>query len=687
MTGQIVVDWVISDAAPPGNPTRSRRRGGACEQRGAVPSAIAALTETCPDIGAVAATDPFELASLLAPLTATDIAGLSLGQGEVVVAATQRIINAVTTRQHAAIDACHGRLAERCEEERLAAQAEFDAAMSVHEAASDPRPSHDAAMGGHDAGIEADVGRSGARDGGDPEDREPDRRLRSRSPRVFFNEDPDRVCASWLAPLLHLAPRTMRTRVSRAVRLTQDLPRTFASSWDGDLEPSRIDAIITASAPVRASLLVEYDARVHHDDNLVDLATAAVKARAQRAALRTDPEGVVAWQSRAATGRYVRANPAEAPGMTRWDAELPTDTSQQMWAAIDSLATEFLTADAATGAPHTRTVAAARADALSALVLSNAQVETHVELVLPVVPTTPSATQTTAVAGPLTPAAPTTPAAQTTPAHLTTVTGPPIVPEPSSDHPSTPTTLTHPANAPWARWGDTVVDTMIRGEITPETASAPALEWDLAEVLQRPSEIWSNPRLQPGARGGAWFVPSAAVDCRLGVLLPDMLACLLANPDLQLHVTRLAGGADACDHAEASACTDDSGQVDTSRSAAAESGAALVVGVVSPTGVTTAERTYRPGAALARRVRRRDQHCRFPGCAIPATQCDLDHVVRYPDGPTAEHNLHALCRYHHLFKHHAGWILTMTLDGTCTWTAPTGRTHVTHPPDLLDPAA
>lgn len=432
---------------------------------------------------------------MLAPLTATDIAGMSLGQGEVVVAATQRIINAVTARQHAAIDACHGRLVERCEDERLEVQADLDAALTTH-----------------DAGGQADGSCNAARDGGDPGDREPHRGLRGRSPRVFFNEDPDRVCASWLAPLLHLAPRTMRTRVSRAVRLTQDLPRTFMSSWHGDLEPSRIDAIITASAPVRAGLLVEYDARVHHDESLVDLATAAVKARAQRAALRTDPEGVVAWQSRAATGRYVRASPAEAPGMTRWDAELPTDTSQQMWAAINTLATEFLTSDTMTGAPRTRTVAAARADALSALVLSNAQVETHVELVLPVVPATPSATQPTAMAGPPTPAVPTTvtapPIGPESPSdQLSTLAGRPACPESPSDHPPTPTALTDPATAPAARWGDTVVDTMIQGEITAQTAGASALEWALAELLHRPHEIWSNPRLQPAARGGPGSSP------------------------------------------------------------------------------------------------------------------------------------------------------------------------------------
>ena len=35
---------------------------------------------------------------------------------------------------------------------------------------------------------------------------------------------------------------------------------------------------------------------------------------------------------------------------------------------------------------------------------------------------------------------------------------------------------------------------------------------------------------------------------------------------------------------------------------------------------------YRPGAALARWIRLRDLTCRAPGCAVPAEQCDIDHI-------------------------------------------------------------
>ncbi|WP_265444177.1 HNH endonuclease signature motif containing protein [Flexivirga meconopsidis] len=95
----------------------------------------------------------------------------------------------------------------------------------------------------------------------------------------------------------------------------------------------------------------------------------------------------------------------------------------------------------------------------------------------------------------------------------------------------------------------------------------------------------------------------------------------------------------------------------------------------------TANQTYTPGTRLARFVRARDQHCRFPGCTRPATLTDLDHVTPYPDGPTAAHNLQCLCRHHHRAKHETGWTVSMTPDGACTWTSPTGHVYTTHPAD------
>jgi HNH endonuclease len=98
--------------------------------------------------------------------------------------------------------------------------------------------------------------------------------------------------------------------------------------------------------------------------------------------------------------------------------------------------------------------------------------------------------------------------------------------------------------------------------------------------------------------------------------------------------------------------------------------------------VTLGARTYRPGQAEARFVRRRDGCCRFPGCATPAHRSDIDHVTTFATGgPTDRTNLITLCRRHHRLKHHGGWTLTMTPTGVATWTNGIGQHYLTHPVD------
>lgn len=97
--------------------------------------------------------------------------------------------------------------------------------------------------------------------------------------------------------------------------------------------------------------------------------------------------------------------------------------------------------------------------------------------------------------------------------------------------------------------------------------------------------------------------------------------------------------------------------------------------------------TYQPPAALADQVRARDRVCRFPGCRRSARSADLDHTVRYPDGPTAAGNLAALCRRHHRLKHEGGWQLAQKPGGSLLWTTPGGgHTYRTEPDPLDDPA-
>ena len=123
---------------------------------------------------------------------------------------------------------------------------------------------------------------------------------------------------------------------------------------------------------------------------------------------------------------------------------------------------------------------------------------------------------------------------------------------------------------------------------------------------------------------------------------------------------------------------------------------ATITRIVHP-GQAPPEPRYRPSKKLADFVRCRDMTCRFPGCQVPATNCDVDHTIPWPCGPTAASNLKCLCRRHHLLKTfwggQSGWRDQQLDDGTIIWTAPDGRTYITTPgsrllfPELSEPTA
>ncbi|WP_256978605.1 HNH endonuclease signature motif containing protein, partial [Rhodococcus sp. 14-2470-1a] len=66
--------------------------------------------------------------------------------------------------------------------------------------------------------------------------------------------------------------------------------------------------------------------------------------------------------------------------------------------------------------------------------------------------------------------------------------------------------------------------------------------------------------------------------------------------------------------------------------------------------------TYRPTTDLAARVRMTYRTCTHPGCDVPSTDCELDHIVPYDHhtphrgGWTIETNLHPVCTAHHKHK-------------------------------------
>jgi len=86
---------------------------------------------------------------------------------------------------------------------------------------------------------------------------------------------------------------------------------------------------------------------------------------------------------------------------------------------------------------------------------------------------------------------------------------------------------------------------------------------------------------------------------------------------------------------------------------------------------------------LRRAVRKRDKHCRFPGCDMPAAGCEVHHIKhRKEGGRHALTNLTLLCRFHHLVAiHRWGWTFTLNADGTTTSVSPDGsKTLHSHAP-------
>lgn len=563
-------------------------------------SATPALAGLGTDVAEVREREPFELAEALGGLTRDDLEFMTLAQAEVVVAATQRLTNALAAIQTAAVTTCADRIDEDLERYRQQLRDEHEGRRAAAEAAG-----------------------------------------REFTERWYPVPGEAGFAAAALAPLLHVSPRTMATRVRRARRQDHEMPGTWWSVRCGDLEPYRAEAIVRASEVLEVEHLTEYEARIFAED-VTDLSTGQLADRSRRAASATDRASVEEVASRARDRRSVLCGPdRDVPGLTTWTISLPTDVSARMWSAVDALGREYQAARRAVGDEVPLTCA--RADALGDLVLGQSTVETTLELVVPV--------------------AALTDASEVPPEDhhgrgrghepgFGRGHGPPLGPGVHA-----PAVSRTPAEVLRGRGHD---DDLLLAWVTGrELHTASALEACLALTLMPYLEIQGNPHLShdpppatdtrghpplersPRDRVGAWFVPGHVDAARVGTLLPEDLTRLLTHPQTRIRIV----------------------------------GSSPTTGAA----ITDATAAYRPGRPVVARVRRRDGTCRFPGCGVAAARTELDHVVRWPDGPTEDTNLVCLCVTHHGFKHHSGWRLTMTDDGVCTWTAPTGRRHATRP--------
>ena len=581
-----------------------------------------------PSLGQVRDAHPGELAVLLSTLPTDAVSTMDAASAEAVVVATQRVANWVSAVQSLAVD----RFAEHVLDAQEHHAAELVAVRDAHRA-------------GVEASGEVWRGDTGA---------------------VALPE-PEQVAASMLAPELRISPRTMRTRLNRA-RSLMELPTTLSLALAGELEPWRVDAVVVASRDVGADRLLELEARLYASD-VTALPRPRLVERVQRAAVKADPESVTRGVQRAPRRRSLRVAPSDTAGLMTWTLQVPDDLSRRLFAAVDALAQEYLTADrhvTGTGtrtatmeaAPHGRgslTVEAARLDALGDLVMANAEVRTVVELVVPVdagtraLTTRPTPREAALAA--VRPRAPRGPRARRR-------SGTAV------DETHVDETHVDEAHVDETDVDGLLVD-LVLGSVTTATLAAGQLERHLGLVLGAHVEVEANPFLtrgpsvpskppRPTAPPGAdppttWFVDGLVEAPGAAALLPEQVVALLADPDTGLRIT--SGEAGSAD------------------------------------GDLARRRTYRPRKALAAKVRARDRRCRFPGCSVPAVRCHLDHVVPHPVGDTTEANLQSLCPAHHGFKHHAGWTVTMTPDGTCRWTTPAGTTHTTTPASARDAAA
>jgi hypothetical protein len=90
-----------------------------------------------------------------------------------------------------------------------------------------------------------------------------------------------------------------------------------------------------------------------------------------------------------------------------------------------------------------------------------------------------------------------------------------------------------------------------------------------------------------------------------------------------------------------------------------------------------------PTGPQRREVRRRDRHCRFPGC-VNMTFTNTHHIKRWkPDrGPTDLDNLCLLCVHHHHLVHQGDWTMSGNANEELTFVGPSGRVMTSRPSPL-----
>ena len=93
---------------------------------------------------------------------------------------------------------------------------------------------------------------------------------------------------------------------------------------------------------------------------------------------------------------------------------------------------------------------------------------------------------------------------------------------------------------------------------------------------------------------------------------------------------------------------------------------------------------YKPTALLRALVQIRDGSCSLPICARHPRNCEWEHGIPWPAGPTCACNGGLHCKRDHLLKQNPRWMISQQPDGQRTWTTPAGLHYTSHLHDYPD---
>lgn len=450
-----------------------------------------------------------------------------------------------------------------------------------------------------------------------------------------------------VAPLLGLGTRQVATRIQHALDAVTRAPRLLTEAGAGGLDPAKIGVVTDqlAGASSRTHRAVEH---AMLDQGIAGLTTTQLRRRLPKLLASLEPTAAApAAKKRRRDQIGVFTRPHHEPGLAELVAILPTGDVAAAQRAVEEHARQ-LHADSSTD----KTLAECRADAFIDLLLRNVGVETTVVFHLPVRPVgceSPSATG--AFGEHREPTGTATSPGDSLDDELRALLDDMLGTCPSPDDPT-----------PYSDLSDLSLayETERPGDQYDHDELFPDVDWDrlLSEARRQHAALphggrtltTGRPPRSPRPANGSFLGKSSDGTGFDDVIVPGVGVIPAAEV---AQLTRAVG-------------------TRLTR---------VLTDATTGTTLATTTRKYRPTAAIRHFVATRDQHCRFPGCSMPASRCDQDHVVPWPAGDTTPANLLTLCRHHHRAKHETGWSVRMTPDGVCIWTSPSGRDYRTAPGD------